>query len=253
MQQSNTNGQGVSQIIINKQISTITQTINERLITSDWNIAGNNFKCTTLYAPAKQSERLKWFKKNLSAEILSSDIIAGDFNVNNKNKTNKINTFIMETMEEAGLTEIKAEKGVTFPRDDANLDRIFISKKIAHLYPRVTIKQIKEKSDHNMVILKINIPNLTIRKKKKDLWRQNLQATKDHIAAEKIKKSLEYFSNKLNDPLGKYSNLNICSKWLKLKEEIKKQAISNEINIANKQKAKINKIYNKLQIADRPK
>ncbi|KAN0022219.1 hypothetical protein ACTFIU_004391 [Dictyostelium citrinum] len=249
---ANTNGQGVSQIIINKQISTITQTINERLITSDWNIAGNNFKCTTLYAPAKQSERLKWFKKNLSAEILSSDIIAGDFNVNNKNKTNKINTFIMETMEEAGLTEIKAEKGVTFPRDDANLDRIFISKKIAHLYPRVTIKQIKEKSDHNMVILKINIPNLTIRKKKKDLWRQNLQATKDHIAAEKINKSLEYFSNKLNDPQGKYSNLNICSKWLKLKEEIKKQAISNEINIANKQKAKINKIYNKLQIADRP-
>ncbi|KAN0032303.1 hypothetical protein ACTFIV_006185 [Dictyostelium citrinum] len=240
-----TNGQGVSQIIINKQINTATRIINERIITSDWNIAGNNLKCTTLYAPAKQSERLKWFKKNLTTEILNSDIIAGDFNVNNKNNTNKINTFIIETLEEAGLTEIKAEKGVTFPRDDANLDRIFISKKIAHLNPRVNIKKIKEKSDHNMVILKINIPNLTLRKNKKDLWRQNLQATKDHTAADKITKTIEYFSCKFN-------NLNICSKWLKLKEEIKKQAISNEINIANKQKSKINKTYNKLQKTDKP-
>ncbi|KAM9999677.1 hypothetical protein ACTFIZ_008128 [Dictyostelium cf. discoideum] len=155
-------------------------------------------------------------------------------------------------MEEAGLTEINAEKGVTFPRDKSILDRIFISKKIAHLNPHVVIKNIKEKSDHNLVILELTVPKLATSIKKKGIWRQNLQAINDHIAAEKINKTIEYFSNKFTEVGGPHSNLNINQQWIKLKEEIKKQSISNEINISNKQKLKINKTYKKLQNTNLP-
>ncbi|KAM9964024.1 hypothetical protein ACTFIW_005667 [Dictyostelium discoideum] len=245
-------GQRVSQIIINKSITTNTKTINERLITSNWTIANTSFKCTTLYAPAKESIRLKWFKKNLTEDVLDSDIITGDFNVNNKAKANKINIYINYTLKEAGFKELKTDKGVTFPRNNANIDRIFVSKKIAHLNPSTTIKNIKEKSDHNMLVLDLTVPNYTPVKKKKSLWRQNLETTKNHLAAEKINQQIEYFSDKFKDKQGPYSNLNVCQRWLKMKKEIKKQAVSNEINIANKQRCKINKTHQKIQQSNIP-
>ncbi|KAM9954692.1 hypothetical protein ACTFIW_003292 [Dictyostelium discoideum] len=219
-------GQGVSQIIINTQIKTTTKTINERIISSEWIISKTQFKCTTIYPPAKSNERYTWYKENLTEELIHSDIITGDFNVD-CSADNNLNKYIKTIFDEFQFTELI--NGITFPRNKSTIDRVFVSKKILHLNPIVTTKTIKLKSDHNMVIIELKIPEYEQQKKGERLWRQNLETLKMNSTSLKINKTIKYYNKKFQENTSKWYKLNICEQWLKLKDEIKKQSTNIEI------------------------
>ncbi|KAM9977362.1 hypothetical protein ACTFIR_011224 [Dictyostelium discoideum] len=239
-------GQGVSQIIINTQIKTTTKTINERIISSEWIISKTQFKCTTIYAPAKSNERYTWYKENLTEELLHSDIITGDFNVD-CSADNNLNKHIKTIFDEFQFTELR--NGITFPRNKSTIDRVFVSKKILHLNPIVTTKEIKLKSDHNMVIIELKIPEYEQQKKGERLWRQNLETLKMNSTSLKINKTIKYYNKKFEENTSKWHKLDICEQWLKLKNEIKKQSINIEIRESNKTKNKLKSLSDKLETA----
>ncbi|KAM9979648.1 hypothetical protein ACTFIY_008888 [Dictyostelium cf. discoideum] len=130
---------------MNTQIKTTTKTINERIISSEWIIAKTLFQCTTIYAPAKSNKRYKWYQENITEKLLHSDIITGDFNVD-CSVDNNLNKYIKTIFQEFQFTELK--NGITFPKNGSIIDRAFVSKKILHLNPTVTTKEIKLKSQH---------------------------------------------------------------------------------------------------------
>ncbi|KAM9960751.1 hypothetical protein ACTFIW_009900 [Dictyostelium discoideum] len=241
-------GQGVSIIIKNKEIISTSNIINERVIISEWTISNFTFKCATIYAPAKEHLRMNWFKENLTTELLSCDLITGDFNVNALDIRNQTNTFITRTLKEAGLRELLPHSGVTFPRNNSIIDRIFLSKKLMHLQPASTIKKTKIKSDHNLLMLTLKIPNYYKEVKPKNrLWRQNLEVLKIHRTAKFINKQIKYFEIKSKETQSKHYKTDICHRWLTIKEEIKKSSIQLELQHANNQRTKKLNLINKLE------
>ncbi|KAM9988946.1 hypothetical protein ACTFIY_004985 [Dictyostelium cf. discoideum] len=116
----------------------------KRIISSEWIIAKTLFQCTTIYAPAKSNKRYKWYQENITEKPLHSDIITGDFNVD-CSVDNNLNKYIKTIFEEFQFTELK--NGITFPK----MDQL----SILHLNPTVTTKEIKLKSDHNMLTDKL--------------------------------------------------------------------------------------------------
>ncbi|KAM9960924.1 hypothetical protein ACTFIW_010084 [Dictyostelium discoideum] len=191
---------------------------------------------------------MKWFKDNLSTEVLNCDIITGDFNVNALDSKNQANIFITKTLKEAGLRELLPSAGVTFPRNNSIIDRIFLSKKIMHLQPISTIKKTKIKSDHNILILTLKIPNYIKETKPKNrLWRQNLETLKMHRTAKVINKQIKYFDEKSKDKNSKHFKPDICQRWLSIKEEIKKTSNQIEIQHANSLKTKKANLINRIE------
>ncbi|KAM9972117.1 hypothetical protein ACTFIW_003470 [Dictyostelium discoideum] len=161
---------------------------------------------------------MKWLKENLKGDILESDIIAGDFNVNNKIKKSKMNIFIKNTLKEAGLSEIYSKEGVTFPRDNSNLDRIFISKKIAHMNPELSITKINETTkNHQAANIINNYIEIKLTSKNSISKRQTRKLTKEE-AQNKLTNQTNTFINNKETP----------SKYLTRKLKIQKK--NNEIH-----------------------
>ncbi|KAM9987144.1 hypothetical protein ACTFIY_011562 [Dictyostelium cf. discoideum] len=88
---------------------------------------------------------------------------------------NNLNKYIKTIFEEFQFTELK--NGITFPRNRSIIDRVFVSKKILHLNPTVTTKEIKLKSDYNMVIIESKIPEY-----EKQMLTDKLETAKDSRA-----------------------------------------------------------------------
>ncbi|KAM9980209.1 hypothetical protein ACTFIZ_006456 [Dictyostelium cf. discoideum] len=241
-------GEGVSTIIKNKNITATSTIINERIIISDFTISNFTFKCATIYAPAKEHLRFKWFKENLSPELLDCDIIAGDFNINALDSKNQTNIYVTNTLKEAGLRELLPSSGVTFPRNNSIIDRIFLSKKLFHLHPASTTKKTKIKSDHHIIMLNLKIPNYFKETKSNNrLWRQNLEVLKMNRTAKVINKEIKYFEIKSKNKNSKHFKTDICQRWILIKDEIKKKCNQLEIQHANQVKFNKNTLINNIE------
>ncbi|KAN0045074.1 hypothetical protein ACTA71_006602 [Dictyostelium dimigraforme] len=211
-----------------------------RILTFTLEIQNQTFTITAIYAPPEEQRRKQWLEIFADIDLQNSDLIIGDFNINNLNNS-KHNTQLLQLTEEAGLIElihVNDPDNPIYTHKNKIIDRAFASQRLQQCITKYSIIERILKSDHNLLSTVLSVPNYKNEKKKKQ-WKMNPEVVQNQETLIKTQNIIDHHSGK-DKP--------ICQKWLGLKKAIKKFSINQEYKIINDRRDEIKKLSKKYGI-----